>query len=492
MAFNTPFPAFKTTGDEKCDLKTYIEHLTDYCIMQNWFDPSKESDAEKWTKPDKAMACLRASLSPAARTVYKYSLGLSEADLKKPHCVVAALKGYYAASIGVSGERQKFLCLLQNENESIASWETRIRNQAAQCEYEDFADEIMRDQFIAGLTSDALRVKLIRKGHKHKDTAQTKVKLREVVEVAKTFEATMVANQLMKTAQDTQQDQVNTQQEQATINSPVKGTAQPLAKDVLRVGSLAISHVPVKVDQDVDKGDSSGKTKVVKAQIVLASTCNTIPSSLLSQLFPDVKIARTKSKINTYGTETIRPEGQVMLCCDRRGKIHTIDFLVVNVPNQKPPLLSGRDAQALDYLKVYADEINAVEEEIPCNTQSLPPLGKLTKEDVLHNYSNVFRPGRGNPLGTPLHIDLDPNVTPVHASTRRVPVAKLDRVNDELKRLCDEGIIKPVTQPTDWLSNILVKEKPNGKLRIRIDPSQRINKAIRRPKFTIPTIEEKL
>ena len=100
----------------------------------------------------------------------------------------------------MSGERQKFLRLLQNENESIASWETRIRNQAAQCEYEDFADELMRDQFIAGLTSDALRVKLIGKGHKHKDTAQTKVTLREVVEIAKTFEATMVANQLMKTA----------------------------------------------------------------------------------------------------------------------------------------------------------------------------------------------------------------------------------------------------------------------------------------------------
>ena len=58
--------------------------------------------------------------------------------------------------------------------------------------------------------------------------------------------------------------------------------------------------------------------------------------------------------------------------------------------------------------------------------------------------------------------------------------------------MCDEGIIRSVTQPTDWLSNILVKEKPNGKLHICIDPSQTINKAIKRPKYTIPTIEEKL
>ena len=67
MTSNTTFPEFKATGDEKQDLETYIEDLIDYCTMQNWYDASKETDEAKWTKPDKAMACLRASLSPAAR-----------------------------------------------------------------------------------------------------------------------------------------------------------------------------------------------------------------------------------------------------------------------------------------------------------------------------------------------------------------------------------------------------------------------------------------
>ena len=66
----------------------------------------------------------------------------------------------------------------------------------------------MRDQFIGSLTSDALRVKLIRKGHRHK-TTQEKVKLQEVVEAAKTFETTTFMNQLMKTARNRQQEQVN-------------------------------------------------------------------------------------------------------------------------------------------------------------------------------------------------------------------------------------------------------------------------------------------
>ena len=79
MTSNTPFSEFKTTRDEKHDLENYIDDLIDYCIMQNWYDTSKESEAAKWTKSDKAIACLRASLSPAVRTVYKYNLGRTQA-----------------------------------------------------------------------------------------------------------------------------------------------------------------------------------------------------------------------------------------------------------------------------------------------------------------------------------------------------------------------------------------------------------------------------
>lgn len=103
---------------------------------------------------------------------------------------------------------------------------------------------------------------------------------------------------------------------------------------------------------------------------------------------------------------------QVTLVCDR-SRLETIDFLAVDVPDDKPPLLSGKDAQALKYLKIYADERNAVEDEIPQTPQTLPPLGMLTAEDILRQYANVSRPWRGKPLGTLMHIQLDSSVTPV-------------------------------------------------------------------------------
>jgi len=41
-----------------------------------------------------------------------------------------------------------------------------------------------------------------------------------------------------------------------------------------------------------------------------------------------------------------------------------IDFLVFDLSYNKPPLLRGKDAQALDYLKIYPDQTHAVEEEL--------------------------------------------------------------------------------------------------------------------------------
>ena len=106
-----------------------------------------------------------------------------------------------------------------------------------------------------------------------------------------------------------------------------------------------------------------GKTKVVRSKIDSASTCNTMRRSLLRKLFPGAKTSKTKTTISKYGDQTLRPKGQVTLSCKRKGKLYILEFLVVDVPQGKQPLLSGRDARALHYLRIYADETHAVDGE---------------------------------------------------------------------------------------------------------------------------------
>ena len=47
-------------------------------------------------------------------------------------------------------------------------------------------------------------------------------------------------------------------------------------------------------------------------------------------------------------------------------------------------------------------------------------------------------------------------------------------------------IIKAVNEPTDWVNNLVLVEKPDGSLRICIDPKE-LNKAIKHPHYAHPT-----
>jgi len=79
---------------------------------------------------------------------------------------------------------------------------------------------------------------------------------------------------------------------------------------------------------------------------------------------------------------------------------------------------------------------------------------------------------------------------PIH----RVPLASLSKREKEkaaIDKYVAEGILEKVNEPTTWCSNILCRESTN-KFRVCIDPSQTINKAIERPIYQMPTLNEHL
>ena len=53
---------------------------------------------------------------------------------------------------------------------------------------------------------------------------------------------------------------------------------------------------------------------------------------------------------------------------------------------------------------------------------------------------------------------------------RKVPLAIRDDVKKELDRLIEKGVLVPVTEPNEWVSQMAVVHKRDGKLRICIEP----------------------
>ena len=78
-----------------------------------------------------------------------------------------------------------------------------------------------------------------------------------------------------------------------------------------------------------------------------------------------------------------------------------------------------------------------------------------------------------------------PSVVP----PRRVPIALRDRLKEELSRMEKLNVIQKVEHPTEWVNALVTVEKPNGKLRVCLDPRP-LNKAIKRQHFRLPTTEE--
>ena len=71
----------------------------------------------------------------------------------------------------------------------------------------------------------------------------------------------------------------------------------------------------------------------------------------------------------------------------------------------------------------------------------------------------------------------------------KVPIKYKAEIEKELNEMVHQGIIMKQMELTPWVSSLTYPKKPNGKLRICLDPKD-LNKAIIRENHKAPTLEE--
>ena len=107
--------------------------------------------------------------------------------------------------------------------------------------------------------------------------------------------------------------------------------------------------------------------------------------------------------------------------------------------------------------------------------------------DYLHSFSECF--GEIGCLSRTHHIEIDPSIQPRVNHPRRLPISLQNKIYKEIQRMIKMNIIVPVLEVTDWVNNFVAVEKPSGSIRLCLDPRD-LNKAIKRPHYTLPTTEE--
>ena len=110
-----------------------------------------------------------------------------------------------------------------------------------------------------------------------------------------------------------------------------------------------------------------------------------------------------------------------------------------------------------------------------------------TVEDLKKLYPNSF--DRLGSLKGEYNIRIDPTVKPAMHARRKIPIESKEAIDRELDYLIEEEIITEQVEPTPWVSSVTFPMKPNGEVRVCLDPSN-LNKAIIREHHKPLSVEE--
>ena len=175
---------------------------------------------------------------------------------------------------------------------------------------------------------------------------------------------------------------------------------------------------------------------------------------------------------------------------------------------QPPASLQGDWAEALEEELLYAHDPETTDAEriqdiieskyCPADLKKIvEECSHLNAEEqrqllrLLQKFEDLFDGTLGTWKTDPIELELkDPNVKPYHAKPYPVPYSQEKRLKDEIKRLCEYGVLRKINN-SEWACPMFTIAKPDGSLRSLADLRE-VNKVIKRKPYPLPKITDML
>lgn len=185
-----------------------------------------------------------------------------------------------------------------------------------------------------------------------------------------------------------------------------------------------------------------------------------------------MNLTDTNINLRTYSGESIVPLGVCTVTVDLNDQKQNLNLYVVRKGG--PPLF-GREW--LRNMKLNWAEIKAVE------------TLKKGVDGLLDTYRHIFSDGLGTLEGINARIKVRESATPKFCKARAVPFALRPKVDKELDRLVEAGILSKV-EHSEWATPIVPIPKKDGSVRICGDFKVTLNPVLDVDQYPLPKIED--
>ena len=466
-----------------------------------------------------------------------------EEEKGKLDFLLQKFEAHFRGKENISYERYKFFSYKQNQGQSTENFVTELKKQAVKCKLENLQDSLIVTMIICGVKNNLVRERLLQ---------EEGLSLEKAVELCYIIESSKLRSEAMGNNYNTgtiEIDKIRVGQKGETVEKKTikdcskcgrshvinkcpafgkkcnfcridnhfeivcrkkrssiresqrnKGQNINEVSDDTVVNSISVSDSNYVYIGSIDKNkltqrqaagvsNSSvvGKNsttnekqwlttleinkKQVNFKIDTGAMANVLPLKIFKLVGFSTKIIKnTNVKLQSYTGSDLKVIGSCRIPCFIKGRYYYLDFYVVNSDTQA---ILGLDSSINLNLIMRVDSLDSVN------------ANEYT--DIIKKYKDLFS-GIGC-IKKKYHIEIEPDAKPVIYPCRKVAVPLLNSLKHSLEDLERQQIIKKVEGASKWVNPLVLVKKPDGKLRICLDP-QALNKVIKREYCQIPTLEQ--
>nr|XP_034838819.1 uncharacterized protein K02A2.6-like [Maniola hyperantus] len=413
------------------------------------------------------------------------------------------------------GERHKFYVATQQASESHTEWAARLRGLTAHCNFSN-VEEALRDRFVIGMRPGLEKEKLYAKDITEL-TLTKAVELAESIRCAHAGAASSSATGINASVVDeergamfkiegTKSDKKNSASASASATKSkcsVCGffhkskickyrnfvcnrchVAGHLRRACPQIGYVATGGTAEDDDDDGKlynirsvKGEPMVESVCIrgvkiKFEIDSGSSVTVISEDTYTEHFSDIPLTKSNKRLISYTGDNILCVGMIRVPVSFDGRSRTLDVFVVR--GGGPPLL-GRD-----FISLFRLELTSVNYCKETENQV---------EKLQTQYPYIFSGRLGCFKKYKVSLTLKDDSKPVFFKARPLAFALRDKVNKEIDRLLELGVLEPV-EHSEYASPIVPVLKRNGSVRLCADYSVSINKQLVIEKYPLPTVSE--